>query len=216
MCRDKAGDIVVVEPHYSRVNHFSTDGKLVAQWGIHGTNVGQMGMPRGAAVDSHGDMFVCEYELSERIQHFTAHGEKCLGAFGQPGDGPGDLNRAENLDIDAHDLLHVADSCNHRIQIFSHDGKFMRAFGKPGIGPGEFSYPYDIRVDSKGLQFVCEFGNNRIQIFSADDRPLEILGGPGAGPGQFSNPWSMAFDSKGNLYVADALNNRVQKFIRKT
>jgi ABC-type Fe3+ transport system permease subunit/DNA-binding beta-propeller fold protein YncE len=215
MNRDKAGNIIVVEPHYSRVNQFSTDGKLLARWGIHGTNVGQLGMPRGAAVDSHGDIFVCEYELNERVQHFTPSGDKCLGAFGHPGDGPGELNRAENLDIDSHDLLHVADSCNHRIQIFSEDGKFVRAFGKPGAGVGEFSYPYDIRIDKSGMQFVAEFGNSRIQIFSADDQPLEILGKPGAGPGEFSNPWSMAFDSKGNLYVADSLNNRVQKFIRK-
>ena len=216
MSRDRAGDIVVVEPHYSRVNHFSSEGKLVAQWGVNGTNIGQMGMPRGAVADSHGDMFVCEYELNERVQHFTADGQKCLGAFGRPGDRPGEIqSRAENLDFDSHDLLHVADSCNHRIQIFSEDGKFVRAFGKPGTGVGEFSYPYDIRIDKSGMQFVCEFGNSRIQIFSADDKPLEILGGPGAGPGQFSNPWSIAFDSRGDLYVADGLNNRVQKFLRK-
>ncbi|HWD17936.1 MAG TPA: hypothetical protein VHB20_01550 [Verrucomicrobiae bacterium] len=216
MCTDHDGNIVLVEPHYSRVNHFAPDGRLVAQWGVHGTNVGQFGMPRGAAVDSHGEIFVCEYELSERVQHFTAHGEKCLGCFGHPGDGPGEFNRAEGLGMDAQDLLHVADSCNHRIQVLTREGKFLRAFGKAGTGLGEFSYPYDIRMDAAGRQFVCEFGNSRLQVFSADDRPLEIIGGPGAAPGQFNNPWSIAFDSKGNLYVADALNNRVQKFIHKT
>jgi len=216
MGRDKAGDIIVVEPHYSRINQFSPDGKLMAQWGVNGTNVGQFGMPRGAAVDSHGDMFVCEYGPSERVQHFTARGEKCLGAFGRAGDGPGEFNRAENLDIDAQDQVHVCDSCNHRVEVFSHDGKFLRSFGKAGGGVGELSYPYDIRIDRTGAQFVCEFGNSRIQVFSAEDRPIEILGGPGAGPGQFSNPWSIALDSKGDLYVADALNNRVEKFIRKS
>jgi DNA-binding beta-propeller fold protein YncE len=109
----------------------------------------------------------------------------------------------------------VADSCNHRIQVFSGDGKFLRQYGHAGSGPGEFSYPYDIRLDASGLQFVCEFGNSRIQILDSHDQTLEMLGGPGGGPGQFSNPWSIALDSTGNLYVADALNNRVQKFIRK-
>src|SRR6185503_4424794 len=33
MCRDREGNIVVVEPHYQRVNHFSPSGILVAQWG---------------------------------------------------------------------------------------------------------------------------------------------------------------------------------------
>src|SRR5437667_147680 len=46
MCRDEKGDIVVLEPHYSRVNHFTPDGKLVAQWGAHGTNARELAFPR--------------------------------------------------------------------------------------------------------------------------------------------------------------------------
>src|SRR5208282_4026688 len=115
----------------------------------------------------------------------------------------------------AQDRIYVADSCNHRVQVFNRDGAFLRRYGKAGAGPGEFSYPNDVQVDATGLQFVCEFGNSRIQILDAQDRPVEILGGPGGAPGQFSNPWGLALDSAGNLYVADALNNRVQKFLRK-
>ncbi len=215
MCRDGEGNIVVVEPHYSRVNHFTPGGKLVAQWGAHGTNPGELGMPRAAAVNGRGEIYVCEYTLSERVQHFTAHGAKCLGSFGRPGDGPGEFSRAEGLGIDGQGRIYVADSCNHRIQIFSGDGKFMRAYGRAGAEAGQLSYPYDVQVDPSGLQFVCEFGNSRVQIFDVNDQPLEILGGPGGGPGQFSNPWGLALDSKGNLYVADAMNNRVQKFLRK-
>jgi ABC-type Fe3+ transport system permease subunit/streptogramin lyase len=215
MCRDKAGDIVLVEPHYSRVNFFSSEGKLTAQFGVKGTNVGQFGMPRAAVVNSRGELYICEYTDSERVQRFTAHGEKCLGAWGSLGDQPGQFSRAEGLGIDAHDNIYVADSCNHRIQVFSSEGKFLRQYGRAGSGPGEFSYPYDVRIDAAGLQFVCEFGNSRIQILDSHDQTLEILGGPGGAPGQFSNPWSIALDSKGNLYVDDALNNRVQKFIRK-
>ncbi len=172
-------------------------------------------MPRAAAVNGRGEIYVCEYTLSERVQHFTAHGAKCLGSFGRPGDGPGEFSRAEGLGIDGQGRIYVADSCNHRIQIFSGDGKFMRAYGRAGAEAGQLSYPYDVQVDPSGLQFVCEFGNSRVQIFDVNDQPLEILGGPGGGPGQFSNPWGLALDSKGNLYVADAMNNRVQKFLRK-
>ena len=215
MCRDRDGNIVVVEPHYSRVNHFTPEGKLAAQWGAHGTNVGELGMPRAAVVNAHGEIYVCEYTLSERVQRFTAHGEKCLGSFGRLGEGPGEFSRAEGLGIDGQGRIYVADSCNHRIQIFSAEGKFLRAYGQAGTAAGRLSYPYDVQVDRSGLQFVCEFGNSRVQVFDAKDQPLEILGGPGGGPGQFSNPWGLALDSKGNLYVADAMNNRVQKFVRK-
>jgi hypothetical protein len=40
MCTDRQGNIVLVEPHYQRVNHFTPEGKLLAQWGIRGTNEG--------------------------------------------------------------------------------------------------------------------------------------------------------------------------------
>jgi len=215
MCNDRDGNIVLVEPHYSRVNYFSPDGKLVVQFGVDGTNSGQLAFPRGVGVNSHNEIFLSEYGKVERVQRFSAHGEKFLGSFGQPGNGAGEFNRVEGLGIDAKDQIYLADSCNHRIQIFSADGKFLRSYGKAGNGVGELSYPYDVRVDAAGNQFVCEFGNSRIQIFDANDRPLEILGEAGGAPGQFSNPWSMAFDSKGNLYVADSQNHRVQKFLRK-
>ena len=215
MGRDRNGNIMVIEPHYSRVNVFSTDLKPLAQWGVKGTNAGQLGMPRGVAVNSRGEIYVCEYGDSERVQKFTADGAKCLAAWGRPGDAPGEFNRAEGLAIDAQDRVYVADSCNQRIQIFSGDGKFLSAYGRAGSGPGEFSYPYDIQVDAAGRQYVCEFGNQRIQIFDTNNQSIEILGGPGAAPGRFSEPWSIALDSKGNLYVADALNHRVQQFLRR-
>jgi ABC-type Fe3+ transport system permease subunit/DNA-binding beta-propeller fold protein YncE len=216
MDHDKDGNIILVEPHYQRVNHFSTDGKLLAQWGEHGTNVGQLAFPRAVAVNSHGELYITEYSVVERVQHFSADGKKYLGSFGSDGQGPGQFSRAEGVGIDSQDRVYVADSCNHRIEIFSSDGKFLRTYGKAGSNLGEMSYPYDIRVDKQGYQFVCEFGNSRIQIFDANDKPVEALGKPGGAPGELSNPWSIALDSKGNLYVADSQNHRVQKFIRKT
>ena len=215
MGRDRDGNIIVLEPHYQRVNVFSPEGNLLAQWGKHGTNAGELMMPRAVAVNSRREVFLSEYGLVERVQQFAPHGEKLLSVIGHPGNGPGEFNRPEGLCIDAQDRLYVADSCNHRIQVFSSDGRFLRAYGKAGKGKGELSYPYDICVDAAGRQYVCEFGNSRIQVFDANDRPLEIIGSPGAAPGQFGNPWGVALDSAGNLYVADSQNHRVQKLLRR-
>jgi len=227
MCRDRAGNIVVVEPHYQRVNHFSPEGKLLAQWGQKGTNEGQFTLPRAVAVNSKGEVYVSEYGAMERVQKFaifdlrsttsnsTPASAKLLNSFGKPGNGPGEFNRPEGLCVDVQDRLYVADSCNHRIQIFSPEGKFIRTYGKAGSGVGELSYPYDICVDAEGRQYVCEFGNSRIQVFDAQHRPIEIIGKAGHEPGEFGNPWGVALDSSGNLYVADSQNHRVQKFIRK-
>src|SRR5207247_3939411 len=71
MSCDREGNIIVIEPHYQRVNHFSPDGKLVAQWGAHGTNDGQFTLPRSVAVNSRGEILVSEYTGAERVQKFT-------------------------------------------------------------------------------------------------------------------------------------------------
>ena len=214
MCCDQAGDIVVIEPHYQRVNHFTTEGKLTAQWGQHGTNAGEFSMPRAVTVNSRGQIFVSEYGLADRVQAFSASEKKWLASFGRAGTSPGEFSRPEGLGIGPDDRIHVADSCNHRVQIFSPDGKWLMSYGRAGTGLGELSYPYDVAVDVEGRQYVCEFGNSRIQVFDAQNRPLEVLGGAGNAAGRFNNPWSVALDSHGNLYVADAGNHRVQKLIR--
>ncbi len=271
MGRDRQGNILVIEPHYQRVNHFTPDGKLVAQWGCKGTNEGCFTLPRGIAENSRGEFLVSEYMGAERVQRFALpvlslkpevqsqsnarphpgplprerentnwpyansdaplaasdlkRAESEVGAPQQPaallqvigraGTTEGEFNRPEGICVDTQDRLYVADSCNHRIQIFSSDGKFIRQYGRPGSGLGELSYPYDIAVDARGYQFVCEFGNSRIQVFDAKCEPVEIIGGPGVGPGKFNNPWGVALDSHGNLYVSDALNHRLQKLVRR-
>lgn len=216
MIRDADGNVVIVEPHYSRVNHYSTNGTLLAQWGLHGTNAGQLAFPRGVAVNSRGEMFLTEYGQTERIQRFSWRGTNFVTGWGTAGDKPGEFDRVEGLGIGPDDLVYCADSCNHRIQVFTADGKLVRVFGKPGTGVGELSYPYDVRVDKTGNVFVCEFGNSRIQVFDKNGVSVEIIGGVGGAPGRFNNPWSICLDSRDNLYVADSLNHRLQKLVRKT
>ena len=216
MCRDNDGHIVIVEPHYQRVNHFTPEGTLVEQWGRSGTNIGQLTLPRSVAVNSRGELFVTEYTTVDRVQSFSPKDHRPLLCLGRPGTGDGEFNRAEGLAVGPDDRIYVADSCNHRVQIFSADGHFLKTCGKPGRGLGELSYPYDVKVDAAGHLFVCEFGNSRIQVFDANQQALEILGGPGNLPGQLNNPWAIALDSGGNVFVADAGNHRVVKFVRRS
>jgi ABC-type Fe3+ transport system permease subunit/DNA-binding beta-propeller fold protein YncE len=233
---DPDGNILVVEPHYQRINHFSPSGQLLAQWGKKGTALAEMILPRSIVVTSKREYLISEYTVVDRIQRFTiswkassevdpssAAGNSRVvpfhfeGSWGEPGLKSGQFNRAEGMGIDVLDQVYVADSCNHRIQVFSPEGRFLRTYGHAGRSPGEFSYPYDIKVDGQGRQYVCEFGNSRITILDASDRLLEVVGGPGGGsePGQFANPWSIALNSVGDLYVADSQNHRVQKFLSR-
>ena len=215
MGRDGNGLIIVLEQHYARVNHFTPEGKLVFQWGMRGAEPGRLAFPRAVACHSSGDLFVTEFQQVERVQRFLPAGKGLALAFGRAGDEAGAFNRPEGIGMDRWDRLFVADSCNHRIQVFDDSGRWIGGYGRPGSGVGELSYPYDVKIDAEGNQFVCEFGNSRIQVFDPEFRSVEIIGGPGSALGQFSNPWSLALDSEGNLWVADSGNHRIQKLIRK-
>ena len=215
MALDHEGNIVIVEPHYSRINHFNKEGKLISQWGVHGKNKGQLSFPRSVAIANDGSAYVSEFQIIERIQKFQLNRKTVSFEIKGAGDAPSQFNRAEGISLSPEGNLFVADSCNHRIQIFKADGTFLHSIGKAGTARGEFSYPYDIRVDELGYKYVCEFGNSRLTILDSNSQVIEIIGRPGNLPGEFNNPWSLALDSKGNLYVADSQNHRVQKFIRK-
>jgi ABC-type Fe3+ transport system permease subunit/streptogramin lyase len=212
MARAPDGGVLVVEPHYHRVNRFAPDGRLLAQWGRHGTNVGELYFPRAVAVAADGDVFISEYGVVERVQRFAPDGAACRGAFGRRGTAPGEFNRAEGLAVGPDGLLYVADSCNHRVQVLRPDGAFVRLFGRAGAGPGELGYPYDVAVARDGRVYVCEFGNSRVQVFDREGRSLAVFGGPGAAPGRMNNPWSLALDDAGDLHVADSLNHRLLRF----
>ncbi len=212
---DTSGGIILIEPHYTRVNHFASDGYLRRQWGVNGTNAGQLAFPRSVAVAPTGDLYISEYGPADRIQCFGRDGQTFRFAFGSRGTRDGQFDRAEGIAVDCKGRVYVADSGNHRVQVFDGTGKFLRSIGKPGQGTGELSYPYDVKVDSDGVIYVCEFGNSRIQLFDQDGHSLEVLGGAGIGLTQLNNPWAICFDRAGDLYVADALNHRVVKYLRR-
>ena len=117
-----------------------------------------------------------EYGLRERVQLFASSNATFLQTLGHDGTANGEFNRPEGLDVDGQGRLYVADSCNHRIQVFSGDGKWLASYGSAGRGKGQLSYPYDVRVDEAGFQFVCEFGNSRIQVFDRENQPVEMIG----------------------------------------
>ncbi len=56
----------------------------------------------------------------------------------------------------------MADSGNHRIQVFTAEGKFLRMFGREGAGSGELDWPHGVAVDASGFVYVSEYSNHRL------------------------------------------------------
>ena len=88
--------------------------------------------------------------------------------WGGVGSDNGELRAPEGLTVGADGLVYVADTGNHRIQVFTSTGTYVDKWGIEGSDPGEFSYPTDIVVGSDGATYVSERGNARIQVFEND------------------------------------------------
>ncbi len=132
--------------------------------------------------------------------------------IGQEGKGAGDLQQPSGLTVDQRGNIYVADTFNHRIQIFTAEGLFVHQFGGEGSEPGAFRFPKALALNQAGEIYVVDTGNHRVQKFSPQGDFLLQFGTLGDGEGELNSPGGLALDAEGNLYVADTQNHRIQKF----
>ena len=133
-------------------------------------------------------------------------------SFGLGGSGEEMFKFPYGVAVSDRDEIVVADSNNHRVQVFDSNGTFLRSFGHKGENAGEFIYPTGIAVNKHRQIFVADSDNHRIQILSWEGRHLNSFGDKGSLDSQLSDPWGLSLDSTGNIVVADAGNKRIKIF----
>ena len=82
----------------------------------------------------------------------------------------------------------VADTENHRIQVFSPDGAFLRKFGCEGEGRGQFKHLSSICIDTTDHVYAADKMKHCITVFTTGGEVLRVVGGaPGSAPGASRN-----------------------------
>lgn len=203
---DKDGNVLVCDSHYHVVRTYSFDGTLLKQFGGEGT----FGYVSDCVQDAEGFYYVAEFGQWDRITKLDVSGT-VLNTWGESGVEPGQFQRLRALALGPDGLLYAADSCNHRIQVFTKEGDFVRAFGEAGGGKGQFSYPFDLAFSPGGDLYVVERGNRRVQKLSPTGEWKGFWGQSGSKPGQLADPWAVAVDKLGRVHVVDTENHRVQR-----
>ena len=84
--------------------------------------------------------------------------------IGCRGGGPGQLTWPRGIAVGPDNAIVVADSSNHRVQVFDQQGTFVREFGQYGNGEAEFDCLAGVSV-------------NRIGQFIISDRSVERQSG---------------------------------------
>lgn len=123
------------------------------------------------------------------------------------GSEPGQLLEPRGVALGGDGSVYVADSGNHRIQVFAPDGRLVAVLGERGATPGTFDEPSDVALDQDGTILVADTWNHRVQRLRADGFPLSIYESP---QGLFG-PRGLDV-RRGWLYVADTGGHSVALF----
>ena len=137
---------------------------------------------------------------------------------GVAGPEPGQFQQPRNMAVAPDGRIYVADTANHRIQVFNPDGGYVSTWGSFGEAQGQFNEPWGVAVGTDGRIYVLDTWNHRVQVFSPEGQFQKSWGafvstdGQLGEPGVFWGPRGIAVDGEGNLVVTDTGNKRVQVF----
>ncbi|XP_055911928.1 brain tumor protein isoform X2 [Eupeodes corollae] len=127
--------------------------------------------------------------------------------FGSLGTAKGQFNSPHGFCLGVDEEIIVADTNNHRIEVFEKNGQLKFHFGVPGKDEGQLWYPRKVAVmNTNGKFVVCDRGNerSRMQIFSKCGhfmrkiaiRYIDIVAG-------------LAVTSKGHIVAVDSVSPTV-------
>jgi DNA-binding beta-propeller fold protein YncE len=217
---DACGDVFVADHQNHRIQKFQSDGTFITMWGSFGGGDGQFNYPVGIALDGKGRVYIADRN-NQRIVRFSPATQDVTylskNKWGSPGTADDQFSYPRGIAVHpTNGEVYVADTYNHRIQVFNANGAFKRKFGGFGSNDGQFNYPQGVALDPTNNEvYVADTNNHRIQVFNANGVHQRDWGGNGTANGQFNYPQGVAFDPNSReVYVADTNNHRIQKFSR--
>ena len=118
---------------------------------------------------------------------------------------PGELNYPCGIAIHYKtENVYIADTNNHRVQVFSCNGDYLFLFSEM------MNQPMGICVSQNNV-FVTQFSGHRINMYELEGKLIKSVGSEGNREVQFKYPRGLdVSDRTNNIYVCDCNNNRIQ------
>lgn len=126
------------------------------------------GAPGALTATPAGDVYVCD-RVHDRLWKWDACEQRwgTVARIGGSGVEPGEVRAPRGvLYHERRRALYVADTGNHRIQLFDAETlQWLAIWGRPGDAPGELDEPWGLVDDAEGNVYVVDSGNRRVQKF---------------------------------------------------
>ena len=217
MAIDASGNMWVTDVADHVVMKLDKDANVLLTIGTRGT-AGEWSQAAGAlllnepndvALDSRGNIYVAQGHGGDmpRVLKFSPTG-LFIAQWGSRGYGPGQFVAAHAIEIDADDVLYVADRENMRIQRFDTDGNLLREWKFDAMVCALF-------LHNDGFMYITTGFDGEFAKVDMDGNVLGAIGSPGTGNGQFGEAHALTMDAAGNAYIPDVINRRVQKFAKE-
>ena len=151
------------------------------------------------------------------------------GGDGSSGTGAGEFLLPNKIIVNDLGMIYVADSANHRVQIFDAAGTFLRQIGSgsPGNVQGtgtnnQLNNPTGLVLGLAGNLFIADSMNHQILKCDPSDNCVVFAGGGPSNQGfldgvgtlaHFSFPSGLTVDTSGNLIISEGGNHAIRRCI---
>jgi sugar lactone lactonase YvrE len=204
---DNDDNIYVADSNNHRIQVFKATGAYDYSIGSgsSGNNPREFNYPSDLAIDSNGKIYVADTH-NHRIQVLAASGafDYSIGKSDcTSGTNIREFNTPSGIYVDASGKIYVADTNNHRVQVFTASGDFSYSLGTGSLSddPEVIGKPMDVVVDNNGNIIVAEQQYTRIKVFTSSGAYSYSFNTSDAYP--FYIPEGMCLDKDGKLFVAE-------------
>src|SRR6516164_2718800 len=145
---------------------------------LRGCGEGLFKVAHGLRIDRNGNIWTTD-NGNHVVRKFSARGERrlTLGETDKGGAGKDHFRSPDDIVIDSHGTMFVADSGNGRIVHLDASGAYLSEWGAKGDAPGQFKMAHGLAIDTRDRIYVADRGNNRVQVFTPDGKLVAVWSG---------------------------------------
>jgi peptidylamidoglycolate lyase len=216
---DPAGRVWITDTHRHQVLVFTSDGEMLQTYGVRdtpGADSAHFDGPTATAFGADGCTYVSDGYGNSRVVKLDPDGG-FVCAWGQAGDGPGDLKTPHGITVGPDGLVYVAARGNSSIQVFTSSGEFVTMWRSAELGR-----PWGLAAGPDNAMYVVDGGDGsgppsaRNKILKTDLAGVVLATWSRFGnyDGQVCWAHDVAVGRDGAVYVGDVYcGMRVQKFV---
>ncbi len=221
---DGAGNVWTGGGGNHRVQVFDSAGNYlntIGETGVPGSDNSHFSGPLHIAIDTSDHLYVTDTG-NHRVQILDVSNPlsptyiATIGVTGESGSDTAHLSSPAGVAVDSS-YIYVADTYNHRIQLFHRSTKTYADTVGSGWGTtnSQFNTPSDVAVDAEGKIYVADCINTRVQLFNSSGVYMHTYGTTGVpyltDNYHYSWPSGVAVGASGSIYVTEEQGRRLLK-----